>query len=99
MVIVESKATNHINDSWNNSQLPKDYHYFPRSRITRHGFPAANTPSGMSLVTTLPAPTTERAPTLTPGQMIAPPPTHTSSPTSTAMPDSRPILRLAALSG
>src|SRR5262249_20204933 len=75
------------------------YCYSPSSRITRQGFPTANTPSGMSLVTTLPAPITERAPTLTPGQMIAPPPTHTSSPTSTALPDSRPVLRSAALSG
>ena len=52
------------------------------SRIMRHGFPAANTPSGMSLVTTLPAPITVFEPTFTPGQMIAPPPTHTSDPIS-----------------
>ena len=32
------------------------------SRITRQGFPAANTPSGMSLVTTLPAPMTDFEP-------------------------------------
>src|SRR5205807_7379960 len=50
------------------------------SRMTRHGFPAANTPSGMSFVTTLPAPITDLEPTFTPGQMIAPPPTHTSEP-------------------
>ena len=42
---------------------------FPRysviSRITRHGFPAANTPSAMSLVTTLPAPMTVFEPIFT----------------------------------
>ena len=38
------------------------------SRITRHGLPAANTPSGMSRVTTLPAPMTAREPILTPGR-------------------------------
>jgi len=52
------------------------------SRMTRHGFPAANTPSGMSLVTTLPAPMTVFEPIFTPGQMIAPPPIHTSDPIS-----------------
>ena len=52
------------------------------SRMTRHGFPAANTPSGMSLVTTLPAPMTDFEPIFTPVQMIAPPPTHTSDPIS-----------------
>src|SRR5215471_17685448 len=48
------------------------------SRITRHGLPAANTPSGISLVTTLPAPITARDPIRTSGRMIAPPPTQTS---------------------
>ena len=47
-------------------------------RMTRQGFPAANTPSGTSRVTTLPAPITVREPMRTPGRMIAPPPTHTS---------------------
>ena len=64
----------------------------PISRMTRQGLPAANTPSGMSLVTTLPAPTTDRGPIRTPGQMIAPPPIHVSSPISTLLPrlESRP---------
>jgi hypothetical protein len=52
------------------------------SRTIRHGFPAANTPSGMSLVTTLPAPMIAFEPIFTPGQMIAPPPSHTSDPIS-----------------
>src|SRR5881397_601612 len=50
------------------------------SRMTRQGFPAANTSSGISLVTTLPAPITVREPMRTPGRMNAPPPTHTSEP-------------------
>ena len=44
-------------------------------RMTRHGFPAAKTSSGMLRVTTLPAPITDGGPMRTPGQMIAPPPT------------------------
>ncbi len=36
--------------------------YSPISRITLHGLPAANTPSGMSRVTTLPEPITLREP-------------------------------------
>ena len=50
------------------------------SRITRQGLPAAKTPSGMSRVTTLPAPITALCPIRTPGKMIAPPPTQTSDP-------------------
>jgi hypothetical protein len=44
------------------------------SRITRQGLPAAKTPSGMSRVTMLPAPMTERDPIVTPGQITAAPP-------------------------
>ena len=58
------------------------------SRFTRHGLPAANTPAGMSFVTTLPAPMTVFEPIFTPGQMIAPPPTHTSEPISMGLPNS-----------
>ena len=58
------------------------------SRMTRQGLPAAKTPSGMSRVTTLPAPMTDREPMWTPGQMIAPPPTQTSEPISIGLPDS-----------
>ena len=36
--------------------------YSVTGRITRHGLPAANTPSGISRVTTLPAPMTAREP-------------------------------------
>jgi hypothetical protein len=52
--------------------------YSTISRMTRHGLPAANIPSGTSRVTTLPA--TARDPIRTPGRMIAPPPIHTSDP-------------------
>src|SRR5687767_12242380 len=40
------------------AQLRDDYSVI--SRTTRQGLPTANTPSGMSLVTTLPAPMTAR---------------------------------------
>ena len=72
--------------------------YSTISRITRHGLPAANTPSGTSRVTTLPAPMTVREPIFTPGQMIAPPPTHTSEPISIGLPDSC-FRRSSAFSG
>jgi hypothetical protein len=39
-----------------------DSFYSEISRIIRQGLPAANTPSGMSRVTTLPAPITDREP-------------------------------------
>src|SRR5690606_2484865 len=58
------------------SHLPS----YLRDLITRQGLPAAKTSSGMSLVTTLPAPITVRLPIVTPGQITALPPTHTSSP-------------------
>lgn len=44
------------------------------SRITRHGLPAASELSGISFVTTLPAPITEPLPIDTPGSIITPPP-------------------------
>ena len=56
--------------------------------MTRHGLLAQNTPSGMSLVTTLPAPTTVFEPIVTPGQMMAPPPIQTSTPISIGLPNS-----------
>ena len=60
--------------------------YSAISRITRHGLPAANAPSGTSRVTTLPAPTTARDPIRTSGRMIAPPPTQTSDRTRARRP-------------
>src|SRR4029453_3220772 len=48
--------------------------------MTGGGLPAAITSEGISRVTTLPAPMTDRSPMVTPGQMMAPPPTHTSEP-------------------
>src|SRR3954454_13486096 len=68
------------------------------SLMIRHGFPAANTPAGMSLVTTLPAPITVFGPIFTPGQMIAPPPTHTSEPILMGLPNSC-FLRSSAFIG
>ena len=50
------------------------------SFITLHGFPTAITLSGMSFVTTLPAPITTLSPIVTPGRMRAPPPIQTLSP-------------------
>jgi len=54
--------------------------------MSRHGLPAANTRSGRSLVTTLPAPMMARDPMLTPARISAPPPTQTSSPIVTGCP-------------
>src|SRR5438309_581078 len=51
-----------------------------RDLITRHGFPAATTFSGTSLVTTEHAPTTLCAPIVTPGKIKARAPTKASSP-------------------
>ena len=38
--------------------------------MTLHGLPAANTPDGISLVTTLPAPITVFDPIVTPGKIV-----------------------------
>jgi hypothetical protein len=43
--------------------------YSSIARMTRQGFPAANTPSGTSRVTTLPAPITAREPIRTPARI------------------------------
>lgn len=50
------------------------------SLITLQGFPTAITLSGISFVTTLPAPITTLFPIVTPGRIIAPPPIQTLSP-------------------
>lgn len=52
-------------------------------RMTRQGLPAAKTPAGMSLVTTLPAPMTLFAPMDTPARRTLLPPTQTPSSTVT----------------
>lgn len=52
-------------------------------RITRHGLPAAKTFSGISRVTTLPAPIMEPDPMETPGLTMTPAPNQTSLPTVT----------------
>ena len=70
-----------------------------RFRIIRHGFPAANTSAGISRVTTLPAPITDRGPTRMPGLIIAPLPIQTSEPISTGRANSGPLRRSAALMG
>ena len=48
--------------------------------ITLAGLPTAIESSGISFVTTLPAPIMHRFPIVTPGQIIAPPPIQQSSP-------------------
>ena len=58
----------------------------------------ANTASGTSRVTTLPAPITAREPMLTPARMIAPPPTQTFDPMSIGLPYSS-RRRCSALNG
>lgn len=45
-------------------------------RMTRHGFPTASEFSGISFVTTLPAPITEPSPMVTPGSTTTPPPSQ-----------------------
>ena len=53
--------------------------------MTLQGFPAANTPDGMSLVTTLPAPMTVLSPIVTPGKMVTLDVTHTLLPMVTGL--------------
>lgn len=50
-------------------------------RSTRHGLPTATTLSGISRVTTLPAPITTLSPMVTPGMTCVPAPIHTLLPT------------------
>ena len=50
------------------------------SRITLQGLPAAKTPAGISLVTTLPAPITLPSPIVTPPQIVTFEAIHTSLP-------------------
>ena len=68
-------------------------------RITLQGFPAAMDQSGISLVTTLPAPITVLFPMCTPGQMTVFPPIHTLSPKTTSMPYSYMVLRVSGCTG
>ena len=49
--------------------------------MTLHGFPIATEFSGISFVTTLPAPITELSPMETPGSIITFAPIHTLFPT------------------
>ena len=48
--------------------------------MTRHGFPTAIESSGISFVTTDPAPMVHRWPMVTPGRIVTLPPIQTSSP-------------------
>ena len=75
--------------------IDKGWHLYSIDRITLHGFPAANTLSGISRVTTLPAPMIDRLPMVTPGQITAEPPTHTSSPITMGLANSSPDARSA----
>lgn len=53
--------------------------------MTLQGLPAANTPEGMSCVTTLPAPITVLLPIVTPGKIVTLEVTHTLSPIVTGL--------------
>src|SRR5690606_34926619 len=77
-------------DTIDGTPLPPQWRHAAISRMTRHGFPAANAPAGTSRVTTLPAPMTLLDPMVTPGRTFAPPPIHTSEPIVTGLPNSRP---------
>lgn len=59
----------------NRDQLPQS-----SRRTTLHGLPNANTPLGIFLVTTDPAPMVTSSPITTPGIMMAPPPIQTLFP-------------------
>ena len=68
-------------------------------RTTRQGLPTATTFSGISFVTTLPAPMTLLLPMLTPGKTQTLPPIQTLLPTAIGRAVSIPRLRSAAASG
>ena len=68
------------------------------SRTTRHGFPTAGTPLGMSRVTTL-APTMESSPIETPGNTMAAAPIQTFDPIEIGRANSRRSLRVRASRG
>ena len=59
------------------------FSFYVSRRITRQGLPTANESSGISCVTTLPAPITQRSPIVTPGQITVLPPIQQSAPTVT----------------
>ena len=67
--------------------------YFYMYFITLQGFPAATTLSGISLVTTEPAPIVTLLPIVTPGSIVTLPPIHTLSPTLTGFAHSFLVLR------
>src|SRR5690606_41356818 len=62
-------------------------------RSTRHGFPTATTPGGMSEVTTEPAPMMLSSPLVTPGVIVTEPPIHTLLPITTGSGSSHPSRR------
>ena len=62
---------------------PSTFSFYVSRRITRQGLPTANESSGISCVTTLPAPITQRSPIVTPGQITVLPPIQQSAPTVT----------------
>lgn len=62
---------------------PSTFFFYVSRRITRQGLPTANESSGISCVTTLPAPITQRSPIVTPGQITVLPPIQQSAPTVT----------------
>ena len=60
--------------------LPTAFFYLFNSRITFAGLPTASELSGISFVTTAPAPITQPFPMMTPGQITAFPPIQQSLP-------------------
>ncbi len=68
-------------------------------RIGLAGLPAAIVSSGMSLLTTDPAPITHRSPICTPGQITTLPPIQQSAPMETGRVFSSPVRRRLASRG
>ena len=61
--------------------------------MTRQGLPAATTPAGISLVTTLPAPMMQPSPMVTPISTVTFAPSHTLSPMVMGSDTTRPLAR------
>lgn len=68
-------------------------------RTTRHGFPKANEPSGISFVTTLPAPIMQLSPIVTPGKIQTCAPIHTLLPIVIGLAYSKPLFLCSTSKG
>lgn len=73
------------------------YSFIYKVLITLHGLPTATLFSGISFVTTLPAPITQLSPIFTPGNTTTFPPIHTLFPTSIGLAYSNPNLTASIL--